>query len=92
MIQVQRTASLAQLQELTRATYAGGDADGPEELAWSLVIDSMIFAAEAEVRWLDHVEQRLARHPGHAISLTLSADRPKRGRPAKALSRAAGRS
>ena len=92
VIQVQRTASLAQLQELTRATYAGGDADGPEELAWSLVIDSMIFAAEAEVRWLDHVEQRLARHPGHAISLTLSADRPKRGRPAKALSRAAGRS
>jgi hypothetical protein len=29
------------------------------ELAWSLVVDSMIFAAEAEVRWLDHCETRL---------------------------------
>jgi hypothetical protein len=43
----------------------------------------MIFAAEAEVRWLDHTEQRLALHPEHAMALTLSADRPKRGRPAK---------
>ncbi len=88
VIQVQRTASLAQLQELTRAKYAGGDPDGPEELAWSLVVDSMIFAAEAEVRWLDHVEQRIARHPGHAMSLTLAADKPKRGRPAKATAEA----
>ncbi|WP_036316422.1 PadR family transcriptional regulator [Microbacterium sp. B24] len=88
VIQVQRTASLAQLQELTRAKYAGGDPDGAEELAWSLVVDSMIFAAEAEVRWLDHVEQRIAGHPGRAMSLTLSADKPKRGRPAKATTEA----
>ena len=26
-----------------------------------LVLDSLVFATEAEVRWLDHVEQRLAR-------------------------------
>ena len=58
--------------------------DGPEELAWSLVVDSMIFAAEAEVRWLDHTEQRLALHPDHAMALELSTERPKRGRPAKA--------
>ena len=57
--------------------------DGPEDLAWSLVVDSMIFAAEAEVRWLDHTEQRLALHPDHAMTLALSTDRPKRGRPAK---------
>jgi hypothetical protein len=25
------------------------------------VLDSLVFAGEAEVRWLDHVEQRLAR-------------------------------
>ncbi|GAA3768020.1 helix-turn-helix transcriptional regulator [Microbacterium kribbense] len=82
VIQSQRRASLAQLQELNRAKYAGADPDGPEELAWSLVVDSMIFAAEAEARWLDHTEQRLALHPRHALALELSTERPKRGRPA----------
>ncbi len=81
VIQTQRVASLAGLQELNRAKYAGADPDGPEELAWSLVVDAMIFAAEAEVRWLDHTEQRLALHPQHAMALELSTERPKRGRP-----------
>lgn len=84
IIQTQRRASLAQLQELNRAKYAGENADGPEELAWSLVVDSMIFAAEAEVRWLDHSEQRLAMHPDHAMALALSTEKPRRGRPTKA--------
>lgn len=83
VIQTQRAASLAALQELHRAKYAGADPDGPEELVWSLVVDSMIFAAEAEVRWLDHTEQRLALHPRHAMALALSDEKPKRGRPAK---------
>jgi DNA-binding PadR family transcriptional regulator len=41
----------------------GGEADrgGDGDLAWLLVIDSLIFAAEAEIRWLDHCEARLAR-------------------------------
>ncbi|GAA2984560.1 DNA-binding PadR family transcriptional regulator [Microbacterium terrae] len=82
VIQTQRRASLSQLQSLQRAKYAGADPNGPEELAWALVIDSMIFAAEAEVRWLDHTEQRLALHPQHAMTLELSTERPKRGRPA----------
>ncbi|MFJ4044850.1 PadR family transcriptional regulator [Microbacterium sp. NPDC089987] len=85
VIQHQRTASLAQLERLNRTRRAGMNADGPEELARTLVVDSMIFAAEAEVSWLDHVEQRLGEHPQHALQLELSTERPKRGRPAKAL-------
>jgi DNA-binding PadR family transcriptional regulator len=85
VIQAQRVASLHRLQGLQRATYAGADADGAEELAWSLVVDSMVFAAEAEIRWLDHTEQRLAGHPQHALALELSAGKPKRGRPARAV-------
>jgi hypothetical protein len=50
------------------------------------VVDSMIFAAEAELRWLDHTEQRLAQHPRHAIALQLSSERPRRGRPAAVAS------
>jgi hypothetical protein len=84
VIQRQRSASLRQLQELNRAKYAGANPDGPEELAWSLVVDSMIFAAEAEARWLDHTEHRLAQHPHRTMGLELSTETPKRGRPAKA--------
>ena len=32
-----------------------------DDLAWSLVLDSLVFAAEAEIRWLDHCEARLRR-------------------------------
>ncbi len=40
-----------------------GDATGgtDHDLAWLLVLENHIFSAEAEVRWLDHVETRLAR-------------------------------
>jgi hypothetical protein len=37
------------------------DGDRPADLAWLLVLDSLVFTAEAEVRWLDHCEARLAR-------------------------------
>jgi DNA-binding PadR family transcriptional regulator len=84
IIQRQRRVSLTQVQQLQSAEYAGVGSDGPEELAWSLVVDSMIFAAEAELRWLDRTEERLARHPDHAMALELSTDKPKRGRPVKA--------
>ncbi|MFB8147777.1 PadR family transcriptional regulator [Microbacterium sp. NPDC056003] len=84
IIRTQRRTSLAQLESLRSATYAGADRDSPEALAWSLVVDSMVFAAEAEARWLDHAEQLLARHPDHALTLELSTERPKRGRPARA--------
>lgn len=82
VIQAQRTASLDQLQSLNRAAYAG-ESGTPAELAWSLLIDSMVFTAEAEIRWLDHIEHRLKQHPQHALELELATERPKRGRPAK---------
>lgn len=90
IVQRQRTASLDHLQELQRLQYGGqtsaADADG-EELAWQLVADALIFAAEAEVRWLDHVEGRLAHHTP-ALELELSAAPPRRGRPPRAESAA----
>jgi hypothetical protein len=82
VIESQRAVSAHRRAALRDATFAGTD-DAPEALAWSLIIDSMRFAAEAEERWLDHVEQRLAAHPVHALALELATERPKRGRPAK---------
>ncbi|MEW1840412.1 helix-turn-helix transcriptional regulator [Nonomuraea angiospora] len=51
VIQTQRVATMLGLQELTRAKRAatGG-------FAQRLVLDSLIFKAEAEQRWLDHCE------------------------------------
>jgi DNA-binding PadR family transcriptional regulator len=90
VIQVQRTATLRNLQDLTKTKNATDDPETSEELAWLLVIDSLIFAAEAEVRWLDHSEIRLSRAAaaGLAMPLPLSTEVPKRGRPVKSESRA----
>ena len=57
VIQVQRTASLRSLQELTKLK---ANADPIADAAWLLVLESMIFQSEAEVRWLDHCETRIA--------------------------------
>ena len=56
VVQTQRTATVRALQDYTRLKRQAGD-----DLAWSLVVDSLIFSAEAEVRWLDHCEARLRR-------------------------------
>ena len=67
IVQTQRTATLRHLQDLTklkRATSGEAGGRGPDqrnELAWLLVLDNLVYAAEAEIRWLDHVESRLAR-------------------------------
>ncbi|MEU6249867.1 PadR family transcriptional regulator [Glycomyces sp. NPDC047010] len=57
VIQRQRTATLRLLQEYTRLKAA----EDQPELAWRLVLESMIFRAEAEIRWLDHTEAVVAR-------------------------------
>jgi DNA-binding PadR family transcriptional regulator len=63
VLQTQRTATLRHLQELTRLK---NDANEVADAAWLLVLDAMIFRAEAEVRWLDHSETRLARLAGRS--------------------------
>jgi DNA-binding PadR family transcriptional regulator len=60
VVQTQRTATMASLQELTRLKVRGDGGDSGD-LAWSLVLDSLVFRAEAEIRWLDHCEARVAR-------------------------------
>ncbi|NPC41548.1 PadR family transcriptional regulator [Nocardioides sp. zg-1230] len=66
LIQKQRTATMSALQDYTRLKRSGRAAQptDPADLAWSLVLDSLVFDAEAEVRWLDHCEARLRRAAG----------------------------
>ena len=62
LVQTQRTATLRHLQDLTKLKRSTSDeAGGRNKLAWLLVLDNLVYAAEAEIRWLDHVEARLAR-------------------------------
>ena len=68
VVQAQRAETMRALHDYTRLKTGadrqrGGAGDGPYglDLAWLLVLDNLIFAAEAEVRWLDHVEARVGR-------------------------------
>lgn len=56
LLQQQRRATMERLQELTRLKRK---ADPEQELAWVLLLDALIFKAEAEARWLDSCEARL---------------------------------
>jgi len=60
VIQQQRSATMTALQDYTRLKRRA-TGDEPGELAWGLVLDSLVFTAEAEIRWLDHCEARLRR-------------------------------
>jgi DNA-binding PadR family transcriptional regulator len=68
VVQAQRTSTLRQLRDLTRlkrralSRLPDADATEPDSgVAWLLVLENLVFGAEAEVRWLDHVESTLAR-------------------------------
>ncbi len=56
IIQSQRTETMRALRDYTKLA-----ADQGADLTWALVLDNLVFTTEAEVRWLDHVEARIAR-------------------------------
>lgn len=63
VVQTQRTASIAQLRDLTRLKRSSGK-NG--DVAWRLLLENHLFATEAEVRWLDYVESTLTQSRGSA--------------------------
>jgi DNA-binding PadR family transcriptional regulator len=68
VVQTQRGATMRTLQEYTRLKARDR---GPRDLAWRLVLDAMLFQAEAEVRWLDHCEASLVRYAPPPILTTV---------------------
>ena len=62
LVQTQRSETMRTLQALTRLKIdAAARSDDTADTAWHLVLERLIFDAEAEARWLDHVEARLLR-------------------------------
>lgn len=70
VIQNQRTDTLRVMQQYT---HMKAEASDDEELAWLLVLEGLIFQAEAEIRWLDHCESRILRR--HSKAKTSSSTR-----------------
>jgi DNA-binding PadR family transcriptional regulator len=73
VVQTQRTATMRTLQEYTRLKAR---AQQPADLSWLLVLDAMLFQAEAEVRWLDHCEASLVRYSAPALKVPNPAPAP----------------
>ena len=68
--QTQRSATMHRLQQLTRVKQS---IDPTTDLAWLLVTEHQLFAAEAEIRWLDQVEASVARH-GRPVVAAVTED------------------
>ncbi len=83
LIQMQRSATLATLQDLTRTKSSKASPTSASELAWSLVVESMIFAAEAEVRWLDYSEAAILRAVRSGVVAPAGVRSPTRQRASK---------
>ncbi len=84
VVQRQRTETMRAVQQYTRLSRR---ADEANDTAWLLVLDSLVFAAEAEIRWLDHVEARLERAARRAARTDASpSGAPPPATPTTALS------
>ncbi|WP_432245608.1 PadR family transcriptional regulator [Arthrobacter sp. G.S.26] len=84
IIQAQRVASIRALQDYTRARRDAAGTPRTGDTAWLLVLDSLIFQTEAEVRWLDLCEARMvqqAQAAGQAVTRPLSAGVPEDATP-----------
>lgn len=78
VVQTQRTATVRHLRDLTKLKKQLTVETGAErDLAWLLVLESLVFGTEAEVRWLDHVESMLARYSTRsaAVEAKTASDR-----------------
>jgi DNA-binding PadR family transcriptional regulator len=58
IVQRQRVATVRALQDVTRLKAA---AESSGDMAWLLMLDALVFQAEAEAHWLDMCEARLAK-------------------------------
>jgi len=67
VIEVQRRETMGLLQHYVQLRSSSEDQD----LAWQLHLDRLIYNAEAELRWLDRVEERLS-----TVALKATASAP----------------
>lgn len=81
VVQRQRTESMRALRDFTQLKRTPDGHDEPKDLAWSLVLDNLVFMTEAEMRWLDHVEAQVHRaaQAARTTSAAPQLEAPKAG-------------
>jgi DNA-binding PadR family transcriptional regulator len=84
VVRAQRASAIRSLQRLTRETGTAAPTTA-DELSRQLVSDAIVFEAETEVRWLDHVARRItqATAAGLTLDVPVDSDPPRRGRPSR---------
>lgn len=75
VVEAQRIATLTALQDYTRLKTEASDGD----VAWMLQLERLVMQAEAELRWLDRVEDRLALPPDRPLGPATVTDRAPSG-------------
>jgi DNA-binding PadR family transcriptional regulator len=85
IVNSQRAADMQLLQSLTLQKRSV-EPSNSTEVTEVLLTDRQIFSVEAELRWLDHIEEVLknSKTRGLATNVDLSTYEAKRGRPSKA--------
>ena len=86
VVQRQRSETMRALRDLTRLA-AQTDPTSPADLSFSLVLDNHIFTAEAELRWLDHIESRAERAASDAVHPPAPAEASDAGPTPKPVAR-----
>lgn len=71
--QAQRSATMHRLQQLTRLKTS---IDVATDFAWLMVVEHQLFAAEAEIRWLDQLEASLSRYGHRTPAPSTTTDLP----------------
>jgi DNA-binding PadR family transcriptional regulator len=74
----QRGESVRALQSYTAMKRRVSADPGGSELARLLVLENLIFAVEAEIRWLDHIEQRFINSAQRRTSTEPGSDAERR--------------
>lgn len=59
VIQTQRLSSIQRMQGYVRSRREADKENKAEDFSWRLVLESLIYSAEAELKWLDHCEAKM---------------------------------
>jgi DNA-binding PadR family transcriptional regulator len=80
VVGIQRSATMRSLQDYTHLREETNESD----LVWELHLDRLIIRSEAELKWLDRVEERLARRTVRSTKSGTTAVEPARPKTPKA--------
>ncbi|MFF5791751.1 PadR family transcriptional regulator [Paeniglutamicibacter sp. NPDC012692] len=77
VVQTQRLATIQTMQGYVRARREADRENNAADLSWRLVLESLIYSAEAELKWLDHCEAKMPSMAKQSSVASAGAAAPK---------------